>query len=355
MLAAASLSVLALLTTTLAPPQDAQAILRTFAEKQAERWASVENYAVEQRMEGAPMSVPVYFEKQEVGGRTTFRQVPVAEWMREGTGAERMTAEGYEMYAWGLEQVADAHAQEGHPMAPLIKDMTDDMALFMRAAADAERTGAAYSDEVEDAPNVRGIAAFAHRARLAGTETVQGRRAYVLEADGLSGIGMAQADGDGAFSVHTVRMWIDATEYVSLRVEMEGDYEAEGKRTPVVFEISEEGHEATGPLYEPRRRTVRVSGLLEAMATDPERKEELEELRREAEKARVELAEAKKQLDQLPESARGLVEGQIERAERQLEMLSEDGRLEAVMELEVIGVNEGPPVDWTPSVSSSGG
>jgi F0F1-type ATP synthase membrane subunit b/b' len=100
---------------------------------------------------------------------------------------------------------------------------------------------------------------------------------------------------------------------------------------------------------------VRISGLLEAMATDPERKEELEELRREAEKSRAELAEAKKQLAELPESARGLVQGQIEKAERQLEMLSGDGRLEAVMELKVIGVNEGPPVDWTPSISPSGG
>ncbi len=344
-----AISVLAMMTALpAAPQQDAQAILATMREKQLERWETVDNYAVEQRMEGAQtMSAPIYFEKTTVGELVTFRQVPLNEWMKEGTGNEGMSAEGYEAMAEGYEMMGDAFVEQGNPMSPFVKDMTDDAALMMRMTAEAERSGAAYADEIEDAPNVAAIAQFAQHARLVGKEAVDGREAFHLRADDVSAK-MKQPEGNAEFTMHAMSMWIDAAEYVPLRLTMEGELEAEGKRTPLTFEILDQNYDHFGPLYEPQRRVVRLAGLMEAMATDPKRKKELEQMRKDWAKLEAQMAEMEEQLAELPPQARQMVEGQMEKARRQMEMMNEEGILESVLEMKFLGYNEGPPVDWMP-------
>lgn len=331
--------------------QDAQTILATAAQKQAERWAGVQNYSVEKRLQGAPMGAPVYYEKVTEGGFVTFRQVPFNEWMKPESG-ETMSAEGYETMAMGYEMLGDAYVSEGDPMAPLVKPMMDDAATMMRFTAEAERSGKAYADEIQDAPNVGGLAAVARHARVVGRETVNGREAFHLRADDLSDMELPEAPTEGELGLRSADLWIDAAEYVPLRYVLEGEYAADGQSVPVTFSVSFEDYVHSGPLYEPRRQVGRVSGLLEAMATDPERREELEEMRRELAKAREQMEQMQEQLDQLPASARGMVEGQVEKARRQMEMMAGEGVLESVTEMRVIGVNEGPPKDWRPSPGS---
>jgi hypothetical protein len=245
-------------------------------------------------------------------------------------------------------------------MAPVIKDMTDDMASFMRMNAEAKRSGEAYADEIEDAAGVGAMVAFAERARLVGSEQVDGRDAFLLEADDLSDIALGETGGSGTFSVRTMRMWIDAAEYVSLRLEMEGEYAVDGERTPVRFDVIQSGYEEVGSLYEPTRRELKISGLMEAMATDPKRREELAELRREARKAQQELAdiearmpEIEREMEDVPAAARDMalrqIKGQIERGKRRLEQMAEGGTIEAIVDMRVIAINEGPPVDWKPT------
>jgi hypothetical protein len=57
----------------------------------------------------------------------------------------------------------------------------------------------------------------------------------------------------------------------------------------------------------------------------------------------------KPQLAQLPPSARRMVEGQMQRAMERLKMLTEDDAFEAIVSTRIIGVNQGPPVDWVPN------
>ena len=92
---------LAILTMVVLPAlqgvsQDAKSVLETVAAKQAERWASVQNYAVEQTWEGAAMPVPVYYEKTVVNGNPTFRAVPLNEWAKQAAGTSQMKPEDSE-------------------------------------------------------------------------------------------------------------------------------------------------------------------------------------------------------------------------------------------------------------------
>lgn len=350
--AASALAALALGATSPSPAaadQDASTIFATMAEKQAERWNTVENYSVEKHPDGAPMGAPIYYEKVEHDGLVTFRQVPFNEWMKEEAGGG-MTPEGYEAMAQGYEMLGDAYVSEGDPMAPLVKPMTDDAAMMLRFTAEAERSGAAYADEIEDAPNVGVMAALARRARLAGTETVNGRKAHHLRADDIGEMDFAQAQSDGRLHFQAASLWIDAKEYVPLRYVIEGEYEADGQRVPVTFSLAFEDYVQVGPLYEPRREVGRITGLMEAMASDPEKREELEELRRELAKAREQMDEMEAQLAQVPAGARGMVEGQMQKARRQIEMMAGEGVLESVTRIRVLGINEGPPSDWTPTM-----
>ncbi|MEZ4425269.1 MAG: hypothetical protein R3E98_17860 [Gemmatimonadota bacterium] len=65
--------------------------------------------------------------------------------------------------------------------------------------------------------------------------------------------------------------------------------------------------------------------------------------RRDLEKARSDLEKAEAQMADMPEMARRMMEGQLERARAQLAAMSEDGAFETVVEVVRIAVNEGPP------------
>lgn len=348
-LVAAALLVFAALP---AAAQDARSILATMAEKQAERWASVDNYSIEQAIEGAPIPVPVYFTKTTAGGFTTFRRVPFNEWAKKGSGAEGMEPEHYEIMADGYDMIGQVHRDQADPMtAGLVTWVTDDAAAFMRAAAEAERSGEAYADDDPDAANVQGMAAFGRRARLIGRETVDGRDAFLLRADDLSDVSLEQPEGgDAEFTLLTGSLWIDAEHYVPLRMVMDGEIVTSGGRGPVTMELRLQDYQQSGPLYEPGRQVMRMSGLMQAMATDPEQKKELEEARKEMEKARAEMEKMEAELAKMPASVRGMVEEQMQKSMQQMEMMMNDGVIESVIHQKVLGVNQGPPLDWRPAV-----
>lgn len=344
-----ALPMLALLTVSEPMQQDARAVFDSMAARQSARWERVENYSVEQSTEGT-LPVPIYYEKSAVNGQTTFRAVPLNEWAKEAAGTSNIKADEYEAMADAYDMFGDAYGKEAKtdPMRPMVVSMMRDGATFLRAGAEAERSGAAYADENKDAANVAGLAQFARRARLVGTETIDERQAFLLRADDLSDVELEQPEGDAEVTLKTASLWVDAKEYVPLRMQFEGVIEAGGSSSPFTMEMRQQGYKQVGPLYEPEIREMRMTGLMSGMERDPAKKKEIEKARRDAEKAQADFEKMKPQLAQLPPSARRMVEGQMERAMERLKMLTEDDAFESIVRSRIIGVNEGPPVSWVP-------
>ena len=357
----------AIALTSSAPQQSAQEIFERMRERQLERWETVDNYTVFQRMEGiefpsmpgvtesGQMEIPMHYQKHMFDGQPSFGIVPGNEYTvavgQAGDGGEYVNAEFFELMADGNRMTADAldaeMANSGMPLLPGMEypgQMMRDNALFAEAGADAIR-------EAEAGDFGRSNAAIAletqremaRRMRLVGREKVGDREAFHLRAEGLDRV----LSEDGArFTLRAVNVWIDAAEYVTLKTTMEGDLEAEGGRQEVTMEQLFEDYRQVGPLYEPHRLVMRMKGLM-GMMSEEDRKQ-LEE----AQKQMEQLDEMEEQLANMPAAARGMVERQIAQARRQMDMLMGDGGFEMVTEVLRIEINTGPP---PPGSRESGG
>ena len=335
------------------PQQDARSVFDSVAARQAERWASVRNYSVEQSTEGTPIPVPIYYERNTVEGLTTFRAVPINEWGKEAAGTSHIKADDYDRMADAYDMFGDVYgeAATNDPMRPMVVSMMRDGATFLRAGGEAERSGAAYADENPDAANVVGMAQFARRARLVGRDTVGGIGAFLLRADDLSDIELEQPEGDANVTLSSASLWIDAAEYVPLRVQFDGVVDADGSTSPFTLEMLQQDYRQVGPLYEPETRVMRMSGLMGGLARDPAKKKEMEKLKKDAAKAQADYEKMKPQLAQLPPSVRKMMTERMEKSMERLKMIAEEDTFEAVVRSRIIGVNEGPPVAWVPGGS----
>lgn len=344
---ASSIILLIIAVAPAAAQQSAQSVLLTMLDRQEARWSGIENYALEVTVEGAPIPAPQYFEKDAVGGRTTFRLVPFAEWYQRGTGSEQLQPEHFQMLAEGFDMMAQTLRDNADPMmAAMVSDVMLDVPVFLRALAEVDWTDT-ETGEIPDAPNVQGIVAFAQAAQLVGREALDGRQAFLLRAGGLQGV---QSTGDaGTLEIQTTSMWVDEQEYVPLRLLMEGTVEADGRSVPLTLEVLYQDYQTTGSLYLPGTQVMRMAGIMEVAATDPSQRRKLEEARREVEKARAEMARMEAELAKMPPAARRMVEGQMEKSLARLDMMLNEGVVEGVIHTRVIGVNTGPPVDWLPN------
>lgn len=321
--------------TMSAPQQNAQQVFETMQAKQAERWATVDNYAVFQSTMG--LVAPIYFEKILVGENKipAFRFVPPSEYQRpEGQTAEDTRrlgagmADGYALLGKGLAGQGMPGGLPGMDMSGMFTQMAGVMRMMSTAEENDGRADATQ--------RVGDQAMLARRARLVGRDTVDGREAFVLRADDLSDIDLGEQPKGGKFTLHTATVWIDATEFVMLKMKMEGEAEADGKTMPMALERLDQDYRRVGPMYESHRQVVRLSGL-EHLMTPKERKE--------MEKSRAEMENVKAQLAQMPASQRRLIEGRMKPAMEQLERMTGDGPMlyEAVIEVVSLRVNQGPP------------
>lgn len=356
-----TLTLTALGAATLMPvQQSAQEILETMRAMQVERWSSVDNYTVLQKMEGiefpmvpgltesGEMEIPIHYQKHDIDGRQAFGIVDPTEYqVAVGQASEHGAildedallhfAEGYRMTA----DVFDAEmAKSGMPMLPGMNipgQMMRDNAMFLDTAAHIVR-------EAEEGDFGRGDAAMtlaAHDAmaetmRLVGRDAVEGRAAFHLRAEGLDRV-LSQPRDEYTFTLRSVNAWIDTEHYVTLRTTMEGEMQADGETREVTLERVYQDYREVGPLYESFRQVMRMTGLMGDM--DPEQRAEFE-------KAERQMAEMEAQLAQMPAAARGMVERQMEQARAQIAMLEGDS-FELATQVLRIEINKGPPPPGT--------
>ena len=357
-----TLTLTALGAAALAMPQpSAQEIMETMRAKQLERWETVDNYTVFQKMRGiefpmmegvtesGELEAAMHYQKHVIDERVAFGLVRPEEYVlavgQAGEGGQYMNSEFFEhmgdanrMLADGLEaEMAKGGASMFLPGMNYPGQMLRDNAAFADESAEiiAEAEAGDFGREAA-AASLAAHDEMARSMRLAGREMVGDREAVHLRAEGMNRV-ISEPGEDHTFTLRAVNAWIDAEHYVTLRTTMEGVIEADGERREVTMEQLFEDYRDAGPLSESYRQVMRMSGLMGEM--DPKQREELEEARRQME-------EMKAQLDQMPAAARGMVERQMANAEAQMAMLDNDS-FELITDVLRIEINTGPPPPGT--------
>jgi hypothetical protein len=172
---------------------------------------------------------------------------------------------------------------------------------------------------------------FAERARYDGREQIEGREMHVLVIDDLSGLDFDMTTGPegGDFVPRSMRMLVDTERLTPRLIESDGDMITERGPQEVTSVVEMLDYREVDGFLTPHRMVIRVEGLAEAM--DPEMRVQYEEMQR--------------QLENVPESQRAMVEQMMGGALQQMEaMMAGDGD-GMTMEVTVteVRVNSGPP------------
>jgi hypothetical protein len=150
-----------------------------------------------------------------------------------------------------------------------------------------------------------------------------------LRADDLN---RALEGGNDQFTLQTISVWIDAEEYVPLRLKMDGIAKSGKKSQPMTIEKLDLDYELIdGKLYEPKKQVMRLAGIL-----SPKEEKQIKE-------AQVKLAEFQKQMDAMPTAQRDMIMKRMGPQMQMMEKMASGGGIEVVTEVHEIRVNAGLP------------
>lgn len=272
-----------LLLSLAAQAQDAESILAKAREMQLARWEGVKNYSVEQTVAGS--NIVMYYERVN---ETSFRVMPQSELKR------RMAA-----------------STGTHSMTP------EEVAMI----AEREGDGAvADFDDIQD---------LAKSAEVLGVETVADRSGYHLKANDVERV---QQMGDQNVNFDTFDIWIDTTDYVPLKIVINGTATGPEGPRPIVLDVlfSDYRNVEGSNLLEAYRQTMSMGGVL-----DPSQQKELQE-------AMKQMDEMEAQLAAMPEAQRQMVEKMMGPKIEMMKNMASGGAIEVVTETIEIKVNAGP-------------
>jgi hypothetical protein len=344
----ALIALVALMAVPAAAQQNAQEVLQLVAEKQAERMGPVKNYVIIQKVQGG-MEAPIYYEEFAPPGTMAqfFRVVPTSEWKQRDPRNQAAGMDPQGMAA-GMSQAIGMLAGplsaqlSGTPVGQMLPaGAMDEMVGGATAFLDAAATYQEGDGRAEATAAYFDAAQFAQRASLQGTHTVfGGRRAFLLVADGLSDLPPQQV-GEATFVVNKVSVWIDTEKFVQLQLRVAGTMEKDGQTVPMKIELNQWDWAQVGSLYEPRRRMMGISGLMAGSQLDPKQQQKMA-------KAQADMEKLKQQIAAMPASQRAMIQGQVDKAERQLALMTNNDVMTSEIELMVFSIDKGPPFDWMP-------
>lgn len=241
----------------------------------------------------------------------------------------------------------------GMPGGPMGADISSDprsMALSAAASAGLGMlagmgaravAGALSDDDPAETDPFAMLRRLSDRFQVAGTGTVDGHPAWILEADDPAGIDVGADD----FAPRSITFQMDREDYVIRRVEMEGDMDVEGERRAVTVVVALDEYRDVQGMLHPFRTTTSFEGAGSGMSD-----EDAAEMSAKMKEARRQMAAMEERLAELPPQQRAMVEQQLEqmggmaglqdRTEAGMGALAE-GRMEMVVK--EIRVNEGPP------------
>jgi len=334
----------------IAAAKNAGDILETMREKQLQRWQGVDMYVVEQKVMG--QGIKTWYQRAEIeteggGTQTVFLPMPDSQ-VGAGRcpGAMKMTPEDMDAYADAMEMTGAGLGSEiengleaaGLPRGLLAASGSDPTATFdprvmmgsnatfMRAAAQAERERAAADPSAGAREDADQMAQFMAKAKLVGTEEVDGRKAYHLRADGLDQV--QQVDGR-EFHVTTVSLWVDHSKYVPLQTRVDGTMVSGSESRPMTMENRQSDYRdvAGSKMYEPYRQTMKISGMMDAS-----QEAKMQE-------AQAKMAEMEQQLASMPPEQRQMMESMMGPQLQTMRNMSAGGGFQTEIAIESITVN----------------
>ena len=305
------------------------------------------------------MSTMEYYEKTSAieldNGQTVYimRQVPPSEIQERQSGGSlspgelEAGAQAVETAGLQMEQAMMTEMNEtGLPggMAPLLmnpppdepwlspnpRDMTSMYATMLRAGARAqvemaEEKANTGSDYASNAAEIR------DKTRFMGFSEFNGRRVGELGADDL---GFQQDAGTQDVTCDSMRILVDAEEYVPLQFRMNCTVIEGGETRQMAIEREDRDFRTVagcGALYEPFTSVTRISGVM-----SPEEEAQLAE-------AAAQLEEMEAQLATMPDSQRQMMESMMGPQLEMIRNMAAGGGIEIVQSTTELRCNTGMP------------
>lgn len=233
----------------------------------------------------------------------------------------------YEERVRGIDDYTVTYAFMGRSFSTYLrKQMVDGHPVFVPADGDAESTD--RWDPYREFPKL------AARAANVGTESIDGVEAHGLRVDDFDGLDVAAPPQvQGEFRPRTLTIWIDTGEYLVRRMDIDGVVVMQGEERPVEMTALMQDYRTVEGMPHPFRTAIRVDG---AMAGGDTSDEDLAE-------AREKLAELDRQMAQMPESQRKMMERMMGSQLEQLRKMVQSGALEIELVVSDLRVNSGPP------------
>lgn len=174
---------------------------------------------------------------------------------------------------------------------------------------------------------------LAERARLEGTETVDGEECHVIVVTDFSGTEMASpgAASSGEWTPERMQMFVDTDEHLSRKMVFEGTVTENGDRRPVSFTVHLRDYREVEGLVHPFRMEMTTQGLSPQIS-----EEERAQMRQSMEQMREQMAQMSPEQREMMERMMG---GKMEKMEKMLT----SGAMDVTVEVQEIRVNEGPP------------
>ncbi len=215
-----------------------------------------------------------------------------------------------------------------------VKEVVDGHPVFRTESVTVDgqpRPGEKAESSVDDVYTMIGKLRTA--AQYAGTDTAEGHDAQVLTTTDPDAMGLDPRDVDerGRFTPKTAKMWVDAERWVPLRFQWEGTWQSEGgPPSDVSMTVTLADYREVKGLLEPFHLTVRVSGAMGAMSSDPEMQQQI--------------ADTRKKIAQMPPAQRAVAEQMMKTRMAQLQqMASGDDTTGSDIVVTEVRVNAGPP------------
>lgn len=172
---------------------------------------------------------------------------------------------------------------------------------------------------------------IADRAKLEGTEPVDGERCFVVSIDDFSGLDLENElamGNQGDFVPKTGVLYVDTDDYLIRKMEMEGEISRNGQTSPMsAVTILSDYRDIEGMVH-PFELQITAAGLAAGMSEE------------EAEQARKSLAEMEENLERMDPSQRAMVERMMGGKMEELRKMLESGQFEITILTKEVRVNE---------------
>lgn len=199
----------------------------------------------------------------------------------------------------------------------LEKRMVEDFPVFLPAEGDATQLQDPF----------RMMRQVLERARLEGTETVDGEATHRILVDDLEGLELLPPNAGEDVRLTSMTMFLDTDEHLMRRMIMEGTLNQNGTAHPVSFDMLLQDYRTVDGLTTPFRMVLTGQGLLGAMADGDEAK------------AREQLQEMERQIASMPAEQREMMERALGPQLEQMRKMAQSGGFEMEMVVKSVEVN----------------